>query len=96
MDWLTDSQAWASLVTLTVLEIVLGIDNLIFISILAGRLPEADRPRARTLGLAAALLSRVGLLCSLFLLTRLTAPWVTVAGLDLSGKFYFKSVSTFL
>ena len=86
MDWLTDSQAWASLVTLTVLEIVLGIDNLIFISILAGRLPEADRPRARALGLAAALLSRVGLLCSLFLLTRLTAPWVTVAGLELSGK----------
>lgn len=86
MQWMSDTQVWASLVTLTVLEIVLGIDNLIFISILAGRLPEGDRPRARALGLAAALVSRVGLLCSLFLLMQLTAPWVTVAGVEFSGK----------
>ncbi len=62
MDWITDPQAWIALATLTALEIVLGIDNIIFISIIAGRLPEAQRNRARTLGLAAAMLTRIVLL----------------------------------
>ena len=53
IDLLTDPQAWASLLTLTLLEIVLGIDNVIFLSIVSGRLPEARQPRARTIGLGA-------------------------------------------
>jgi predicted tellurium resistance membrane protein TerC len=57
-DWLSDPQAWISLLTLSVLEIVLGIDNIIFISILAGKLPPAEQPRARSLGLAGAFVSR--------------------------------------
>ncbi|NUM76841.1 TerC family protein, partial [candidate division KSB1 bacterium] len=65
MDWLTDPQAWIALVTLTALEIVLGIDNIIFISILAGKLPHEQQQRARTLGLALAMISRIVLLFSL-------------------------------
>ena len=74
MQWLTDPQIWISLVTLTVLEIVLGIDNIIFISILAGKLPASQQKRARTLGLMLALVTRVLLLCSIFMLTKLTGP----------------------
>jgi predicted tellurium resistance membrane protein TerC len=73
MEWITQPQAWIALVTLTALEIVLGIDNIIFISILSGRLPNERRARARTLGLAAAMLSRLALLASLQWLTHLTA-----------------------
>ena len=65
MEWLLDPQAWLALVTLTVLEIVLGIDNIIFITILCGRLPEHQRARARTIGLALAMLTRIALLLSL-------------------------------
>ena len=84
--WTTDPHIWISLLTLTVLEIVLGIDNIIFISILAGKLPEAQRGRARTVGLLLALATRVLLLCSIFWLTRLTATLFTVLGHGFSGK----------
>ena len=73
MEWITDPQGWIALGTLTVLEIVLGIDNIIFISILAGRLPQADQKRARLIGLALAMLTRVALLFSLTWMMRLTA-----------------------
>jgi predicted tellurium resistance membrane protein TerC len=86
MHWITDPQIWISLVTLTVLEIVLGIDNIIFISILAGKLPTAQQSKARTLGLMLALVTRVLLLCSIFWLTRLTADLFVVMGNGFSGK----------
>ncbi len=74
MDWLTSPQIWISLLTLTVLEIVLGMDNIVFISILAGKLPKAQQAKARQLGLSLALITRVLLLCSLAWLVRLTSP----------------------
>jgi predicted tellurium resistance membrane protein TerC len=86
MDWLADPQIWISLTTLTVLEIVLGIDNIIFISILAGKLPEAQQGKARTIGLLLALITRILLLCSIFWLTRLTADLFHVMGQGISGK----------
>jgi len=86
MSWLTDPNIWISLVTLTALEIVLGIDNIIFISILAGKLPAAQQGRARTTGLLFALVTRVLLLCSIFWLTRLTDPLFTVLDHAFSGK----------
>ncbi len=86
MPWLTDPQIWISFITLTVLEIVLGIDNIIFISILAGKLPAADQARARTVGLMLALVTRVLLLCSIFWLTKLTAELFSVFGHGFSGK----------
>jgi predicted tellurium resistance membrane protein TerC len=78
MEWLTDPNIWISLTTLTVLEIVLGIDNIIFISILAGKLPVAQQARARTIGLMLALITRVLLLCSIFWLTKLIDPLFTL------------------
>jgi predicted tellurium resistance membrane protein TerC len=78
MAWITDPQQWIALVTLTVLEIVLGVDNVIFISILSGKLPSAVRDRARRLGLGAAMLTRIALLLSLTWLMRLTGPLFTV------------------
>ncbi len=72
--WLTDPHIWISLMTLTVLEIVLGVDNIIFISILAGKLPAEQQGKARTVGLMLALVTRVLLLCSIFWLTKLTGP----------------------
>ncbi|MEK0447236.1 MAG: hypothetical protein RLZZ399_2557 [Verrucomicrobiota bacterium] len=86
MNFLTDPQAWLSLLTLTVLEVVLGIDNVIFISILAGKLPVSEQGRARMMGLALALLARVGLLCSIFWLMKLTQPLLQMFGKALSGK----------
>lgn len=86
MDWITDPQGWIALVTLTSLEIVLGIDNIIFISILASRLPPAEQARARFLGLALALIGRVALLLSLAWIMRLTAPFFTVLGAAISGR----------
>ena len=77
MPWLTDPQIWISLITLTLLEIVLGIDNIIFISILAGKLPPEQQSRARTIGLMLALITRVLLLCSIFWLTKLIDPLFT-------------------
>jgi predicted tellurium resistance membrane protein TerC len=88
MEWLADPQVWIALITLTALEIVLGVDNIIFISILAGRLPEAQRARARTLGLAFAMLTRIGLLLSLAWLMTLTEPLfsATFIGKAFSGR----------
>jgi predicted tellurium resistance membrane protein TerC len=74
MEWLADPHLWASLVTLTALEIVLGIDNLVFIAILVGRLPECRRGSARRLGLALAVLTRLALLASIAWIIGLTAP----------------------
>ena len=79
----TDPDAWISLVTLTLLEIVLGIDNIIFISILAGKLPADQQQRARRLGLMAALISRVLLLLGLTWVMRLTKPWFIIPQLPL-------------
>jgi len=86
MEWLTDPQIWIALVTLTALEIVLGIDNIIFISILAGKLPGNQQGRARTLGLALAMLMRIALLFSLTWIMRLTFPLFSVLGNEISGR----------
>jgi predicted tellurium resistance membrane protein TerC len=86
MDLIADPNAWLALITLTALEIVLGIDNIIFISILAGKLPEAQRARARTIGLAFAMGTRLALLASLVWMMRLTEPWFTVLGQAISGR----------
>jgi len=86
MTWLADPQTWVALVTLTVLEIVLGIDNIIFISILAGKLPDATRERARRIGLLLAMVTRILLLLSLAWIIRLTRPLVTVLGNEISGR----------
>jgi predicted tellurium resistance membrane protein TerC len=74
MDWIIDPEIWASLLTLTALEIVLGIDNLVFIAILAGRLPAEQQNRARQIGLALALLTRLALLASIAWIIGLTRP----------------------
>jgi predicted tellurium resistance membrane protein TerC len=86
MQWMSDPQAWIGFFTLTVLEIVLGIDNVVFISILAGKLPAADREKARRMGLALAMITRILLLLSLSWIIRLTAPLFTVAGAEISGR----------
>lgn len=86
IEWLTDPNTWIALVTLTSLEIVLGVDNVIFISILAGKLPKAQQPQARRLGLFLAMFMRIALLLSLTWMMRLTRPLVTVFGLGLSGR----------
>jgi len=85
-DWITDPNAWIAFGTLTALEIVLGVDNIIFISILSSRLPKAQQPRARFLGLALALIGRVGLLLSLAWIMRLTAPVFTLLEVAISGR----------
>jgi predicted tellurium resistance membrane protein TerC len=86
MEWITDPQAWIALATLTALEIVLGIDNIIFISILVGRLPAAQRNLARRLGLGLAMGTRILLLLSLAWIMKLTAPLFSVLGEEISGR----------
>ncbi len=86
MEFLADPQAWIALLTLTVLEIVLGIDNIIFISILTGKLPHAQRARAQLIGLALAMVMRVLLLLALGWIMSLVAPLFTVAGQEISGR----------
>jgi predicted tellurium resistance membrane protein TerC len=86
MDWITDPQVWIALATLTVLEIVLGIDNIVFISILVSKLPERKQPVARTLGLALAMIMRVILLISLTWIMGLTKPLFTILGSEISGR----------
>jgi len=86
MDWLLDPQVWIALATLTALEIVLGIDNIIFISILVGRLPESERQRARLVGLALAMLTRILLLLTLAWIMTLTRPLFELAGRGVSGR----------
>ncbi len=85
-DWLSDPQAWIALATLTALEIVLGIDNIIFISILANRLPEEQRGVARLAGLGLALFGRIALLLSLTWIMRLTAPLFSILEVAISGR----------
>ena len=85
-EWLASPEAWVALATLTTLEIVLGIDNIIFISILVGRLPEAQRDFARRMGLGLAMLTRLGLLFSISWVMSLTEPWFTVLGNSISGR----------
>jgi predicted tellurium resistance membrane protein TerC len=86
MAWMTTAEGWVALLTLTVLEVVLGIDNIIFISILVGRLPHEQRKSARISGLAFAMLTRVLLLFSIVWLTRLTKPWFFIGEQGVSGR----------
>ncbi|MCK6462016.1 MAG: TerC family protein, partial [Planctomycetes bacterium] len=85
MGWLSDPQAWIALATLTVLEVVLGIDNVVFISILAGKLPPGQQGRARRVGLLLAMAMRILLLFSLSWIIRLTAPLFKI-GQEISGR----------
>jgi predicted tellurium resistance membrane protein TerC len=86
MEWITDPHAWVAFLTLLALEIVLGIDNIIFISILAGKLPAEQQARARFIGLGLALFIRVALLFSLSWVIGLTAPLFTVWNQEISGR----------
>lgn len=85
-EWFASPEAWISLFTLIGLEIVLGIDNIIFIAILCGRLPEHQRNKARIVGLGFAMISRILLLLSLFWIMKLTAPLFSVFGEEISGR----------
>jgi predicted tellurium resistance membrane protein TerC len=86
VEWLTDPGAWVALLTLTVLEIVLGIDNIVFISVLTGRLPRDEQPNARRVGLAVALVMRIALLLAISWVIGLTAPLFSVLGMEISGR----------
>ncbi|MDQ3539980.1 MAG: TerC family protein [Chloroflexota bacterium] len=86
MDWLSDPGIWTSLLTLTALEIVLGVDNVVFISILSNKLPANQRDKARLTGLGAAMIMRILLLFSISWLIGLTEPWFTIFGRDFSGR----------
>ena len=86
MAWLTDPQTWLALITLTGLEIVLGLDNIIFISILTGKLPEHQRNKAQKLGLSLAMITRLLLLCSLVWIMGLTSPFFYLLGHAISGR----------
>jgi predicted tellurium resistance membrane protein TerC len=86
MSWLADPENWLALFTLTVLEIVLGIDNIIFIALLVGKLPAGQQPKARRLGLFLAMFIRIGLLASLAWMVKLTTPLFTVLGQEISGR----------
>ena len=85
-EWLANPEAWIALLTLTALEIVLGIDNIIFISILVGRLPAQQRQSARIIGLALAMLTRIALLVSLAWIMKLTEPLFSLFGQEISGR----------
>jgi len=86
LEWLSSPEVWIALLTLTTLEIVLGIDNIIFISILAGKLPAEQRDKARIVGLSLAMIMRIGLLFSISWLTSLTAPLFSPFGREISGR----------
>jgi len=86
MEWITQPQAWVALATLTALEIVLGIDNIVFISVLVGRLPKQHRNKARTIGLALAMVMRILLLLTLTWIMTLTTPVLTVFKNAISGR----------
>jgi predicted tellurium resistance membrane protein TerC len=86
VDWMTSADGWLALTTLTVMEIVLGIDNIIFISILAGKLPESQRDRARLLGLSLAMFMRVALLLCINWIANLTNELFSIAGHEFSGR----------
>jgi predicted tellurium resistance membrane protein TerC len=86
MEFFSSPEAWLSLLMLSTMEIVLGVDNLIFISILAGRLPQEERANARRVGMAGAFVTRMGLLGVISWIVHLTEPLFTVAGQEFSGK----------
>jgi len=86
MEWLLEPTSWVALATLTALEIVLGIDNIVFISILTGRLPANRRAKARLIGLSLAMIMRILLLLSLTMIMKLTTPLFTVLGNAISGR----------
>lgn len=86
MEWITDPQSLIALLTLTVLEIVLGIDNIIFISILSGKLPKDQQKKGRLTGLSLAMVTRILLLFSISLIVKLTEPFFTVFNLGISGR----------
>jgi predicted tellurium resistance membrane protein TerC len=86
LSWMTSAEGWAALLTLTVLEIVLGIDNNIFIAIVAGTLPHGQRDRARKTGLFLAMFIRIALLLSIVWVMSLTRPLTTILGFELSGR----------
>ncbi|MBX2836345.1 MAG: TerC family protein [Gammaproteobacteria bacterium] len=85
-EWIASPEAWIALATLTALEIVLGIDNIIFISILVGRLPPEQRDRGRKIGLMLAMGARLALLFSIVWVMRLVEPWFTIMGNEISGR----------
>ncbi len=85
-EWIYLPEAWVALATLTALEIVLGIDNIIFLSILVGRLPEHQRQKARQIGLALAMGTRIALLLALAWIMQLVDPWFTIMGQEISGR----------
>src|SRR5215207_9855074 len=86
MEWLSDPQAWIAFATLTALEIILGVDNVVFISILAGKLPPAQREKARRVGLGLAMFVRILLLLSIAWIVKLTAPLFTVLTQEISRR----------
>ncbi|HLW35506.1 MAG TPA: TerC family protein [Chthoniobacterales bacterium] len=86
MEWIANPQIWIGLLTLTSLEIVLGIDNIVFISIVAGKLPTGQQDRARRTGLALAMITRILLLLSLTWIMGLTSPLLTIFGLEVTGR----------
>jgi predicted tellurium resistance membrane protein TerC len=86
MQWMSDPQIWMAFATLATLEIVLGIDNIIFITILTAKLPAQNQAKGRTVGLALAMLTRIALLFSITLLMKLTTPWFALFGHDISGR----------
>ncbi|HSB52662.1 MAG TPA: TerC family protein [Dissulfurispiraceae bacterium] len=86
MEWLTDSEIWVALITLTTLEIILGIDNIVVISILSGKLPQAQQAKARSIGISLALITRVLLLISIAWLASLTIPLFSAFGRDISVR----------
>ena len=86
MDWLFNPDIWVAFLTLTALEVVLGIDNLVFISVLTGRLPKDQQARGRAIGLSLALGMRIALLLALSWVIGLTAPLFTIGGVEFSGR----------
>jgi len=86
MEWIMDPHAWVALATLTALEIILGVDNIIFIAILTGKLPLTKQGKARRLGLIGAMLTRILLLFCLTWIMRLTAPWFSIFAIEISGR----------
>jgi predicted tellurium resistance membrane protein TerC len=86
MEWIANPQAWVALATLTALEIVLGVDNIVFISVLVGRLPAHSRDKARTIGLALAMVTRILLLLTLTWIMTLITPLFSILGREISGR----------
>lgn len=86
MEWIIDSQIWISLITLTALEIILGIDNIVVISILTGKLPREQQPKARKIGIGLALITRILFLLSIAWLASLTLPLFTVFNINFSVR----------